>query len=76
MSIVKKKRLFAGMSQEDLAVEINKLTDKKINLTQQQISNIEREISLPNIKTAFAFAEILNTDIKTLFYKKEWFKNN
>jgi len=76
MSIIKKKRLFSGMSQEDLAVKINTLTGKKVNLTQQQISNIERGVSLPNIKTAFAFAEILNTDIKTLFYKKEWFENN
>lgn len=61
------RRRILGISQEELAIKINKITNQNIDITQQQISNYERNISTPSIKMCKAMAQVLKTNIEDLF---------
>ncbi|MFW5794907.1 MAG: helix-turn-helix transcriptional regulator [Bacillota bacterium] len=72
---IQKRRMSLGKTQQQIAIEINKITKGKVKLTQQAISNVENEKTSPPIIVAYAFAKILNSSVKELFYKEEWFSN-
>lgn len=61
------RRRTLGISQEELAIKINKITNQDIDITQQQISNYERNISIPSITMCKAMAKVLKTNIEDLF---------
>lgn len=58
---VKKIRKERKMSQDELA--------KSINVTRQTISLIEVGKYNPTLKLCLAIAEVLDTDLNTLFWK-------
>ena len=56
---IKSLREKENMSQEELSV--------KLNLTQRQISMIERGLSFPKFKTLYNIADIFNCGIQDMF---------
>lgn len=44
---------------------------KKIGITQQAYSYIEKEISNPSLETALRISEVLKTPVNKIFYSKK-----
>ncbi|MEM7108961.1 MAG: helix-turn-helix transcriptional regulator [Bacteroidota bacterium] len=62
---LKESRKKTGLSQEELAYEINQRINGTIK--RNTISNYENNVSRPDFDTLYALAEILSTSIDDLF---------
>ena len=60
---MKSKRVFLGLSQEDLA--------KHIGVSRQTIILIEQEKYNPSLKLCVAICKALNTTLNELFWEEE-----
>lgn len=60
------RRNLLGLTQQALADEVNKINEE-IEITQQHISNLERNVCKPSIRIGKAIAKVLKTRIDELF---------
>ncbi|WP_039069678.1 MULTISPECIES: helix-turn-helix domain-containing protein [Staphylococcus] len=65
--ILKKKRIEANLSQEDLA--------DQLNISRQSISKWENEKGYPNIETLLNISEIFNVTVDELLKGDDYLKN-
>ncbi|WP_432750174.1 helix-turn-helix transcriptional regulator (plasmid) [Staphylococcus pseudoxylosus] len=65
--ILKKKRIEANLSQEDLA--------DQLNISRQSISKWENEKGYPNIETLLNISEIFNVTVDKLLKGDDYLKN-